>query len=81
MHHARSVKRTSAIYQKLMNELIKRGVCIRPKRLCIPLHRRGIILIPNWPFWLLDSASIQPSAGDNWAAGAHALIFGQDGTF
>jgi hypothetical protein len=46
-----------------------------------PLHRPGMILIPNLPFWLLDSASIQRSAGDKRAADAHALISGLDGTF
>jgi hypothetical protein len=59
-----------------MNELIERGVCICLNRLCVPPHRRGIILIPNRPFRRLDSASIQRSAEDNSAAVAHALIAG-----
>jgi hypothetical protein len=53
-----------------MNELIKRAVSFRAKRQCVPLHRREIILIPNWPFWSLDSASIQRIAGDKQAANA-----------
>jgi hypothetical protein len=44
-----------------MNEMSKRGVCV-------PLDRPGIILIPNYPFWLLDSASIKRIAGDKQAA-------------
>jgi hypothetical protein len=47
-----------------MNELIKHAVAVRSKRQCVPLHRAGIILIPNQPFWLLDSASIQRITGD-----------------
>jgi hypothetical protein len=54
---------------------------IRSKRHCIPLHRPEVILIPNRPFWLLDSASIQRIVGDKQAVDAHALISGPDGTF
>jgi hypothetical protein len=35
------MKKQPAVYQKLMNELIKRAICIRPKRHPVPLRRRG----------------------------------------
>jgi hypothetical protein len=41
------LKKHPPIYQKLMNEFIKRAVFVRAQRPCVPLHRREIILIPN----------------------------------
>jgi hypothetical protein len=64
-----------------MNELITRSLSRRSKRWCVPRHRCAINLIPNWAFWLLDSASIQRIAGDKQAAAARLQIIGQGGTF
>jgi hypothetical protein len=47
-----------------MNELFERAACGRPKRQCVSLHRREMILIPNYPFWSLDSGPIRRIAGD-----------------
>jgi hypothetical protein len=64
-----------------MNEIDRARGLRRSRRQSFSLHRPGMILIPNLPFRLLDSASIQRIAGHKQAADAHTLVSGSDGAF